>query len=34
MIGVGQCEDKIEKDFFLRPVGINDVLVSNVCGNG
>lgn len=27
MVSVGQCEDKIEKDFFLSPVRINDVLL-------
>lgn len=32
MISVGQCEDKIEKDFFLGPIRINDV--SKVCEDG
>lgn len=32
MIHVGQCEDKIEKDFFLRPIRINDVY--KVCEDG
>jgi len=34
MVSVGQCEDKIEKDFFLSPVRINEVLVSKVFEDG